>query len=276
MWPQNSRRRTIALALSVFLVFSLFTLSVEHRETIQAHATKWLKDYRYQQFKNKIWPPDHGLIDLYPLETPSSSKNEQIAQQPIRKDAHTLTTADDFHDHFSAVTTMSGMTYEEAKAGCDAWKDGRFVNLMFAPDDKWVLKPTDNMVIEGRRRQWQNWVQTQMIPWEQVKHHFSGRGLVFVGGNHNTLERIKVSIRALVKLGSAIPIEIHYWKGEISVEQQQLVRSLYPHELSFNDLSGSHNLVKPYKSFAKMPSYGFKPAALLNSRFAEPLLIDAG
>lgn len=232
-----------------------------------------MENYRYEQIKNQIWPPDHGLIDAYP-QKPSSSASDVV--HTVHSDAHTLSSADDFWDHFNAVTTMPGMTYDDAKAGCDAWNDGRFVNLMFAPDDKWVLKPMENEVIDGRRRQWQNWVQTQMIPWEGVKHHFSGRGLVIVGGNHNTLERIKVSIRALVKLKSAIPIEIHYWKGEISQEQQDAVRSMYPHELSFNDLSGSHNIVKPYKSYAKMPSYGFKPAALLNSRFAEPLLLDAG
>lgn len=285
MWPSaSSRRKRIVLALSFFLVSSLFLLSYEHRETIREQTArwreqgaKWWKEYRYKQWKLKWRPPDRGLIDQYPLRMPVNDRtDDNIARiSDIRADAHKLVAADDFHKHFAAVTALKGMTFEEAKAGC-TWREDEYVNFMWAPDEPWVLNPTRHLYISGRRLQWQNWVRTQMIPWDDVKDRFAGRGIVIVGGNHNTLERMKVSIRALLKLGSTIPIEVHYWKNEINQANQTLLEEMYPHGMFFNDLSKPHNLIHVRRALAKMPSYGFKPAALLNTRFAEPLLLDAG
>lgn len=112
-----------------------------------------------------------------------------------------------------------------------------------------------------------------MIPYSKVKSKFSGRGLVVVAGNQDTLKRTQVMLRSLIRLRSKIAVELHYWDDEMSEADKKGLLSLYP-RISFNDLSQPHNLVQVKKDGAYI-NYQLKTAALVNSRFAEPILLDS-
>ncbi|CAN8103378.1 unnamed protein product [Discula destructiva] len=86
--------------------------------------------------------------------------------------------------------------------------------------------------------------------------------------------RVKVVLRSLVKLKSTIAVEIHYWADEMDIRDQEDLRSIY-RGITFNDLSGQHNVLKVKKDGFFGINYQLKTAALINSHFAEPLLLDS-
>lgn len=190
----------------------------------------------------------------------------------LEPQAHKLKNADSFRNHFEAVTRLKGITLDEAKTTC-TWGELEYVDFQYDSNVEWVKKQRPDTEIEYRRKQWQEYVQSGMIPYELVKDKFVGRGVVILAGNQDTLTRLKVILRQLVNLQSVIPVEVHYWDDEMNELSMKMLSDVYPH-MTFNDLSGGHNIIKVKKDGFWI-NYQLKTAALINSKFAEPLLLDS-
>ena len=188
------------------------------------------------------------------------------------KDAHKLPTADSFLTHFAAVTGMRGMTMAEAKSGCN-WPAMDEVNFQYGGDSDWVGQDRSDMELDFRRKEWHDFIDYKLIPYTLYKDRFEGRGIVIVAGNQQSMKRVRVILRALDKLGSQMPIEIHYWDDEMTEEDQKSILSLWP-KMYFNDLSSPTNILKTNHDGLYI-NYQLKTAAVMNSRFAEPLLLDS-
>jgi alpha 1,2-mannosyltransferase len=203
--------------------------------------------------------------------SPGSAPTQSQETGEFDPEAHKLPWADSFHAHFRAVTRLKGITVAEAKEGC-RWPQGEYVNFQYGPDTEWVVTDRSDEEISARRKMWQEYVNGQMIPWESVKARFAGRGVVIAAGNNDTMMRLKVVLRRFAKLQSKLPIEIHYWDNELAEESMKELAALYQ-PMSFNDLSRPHNMIRVKKD--GYINYQLKTAALVNSKFAEPLLLDS-
>ncbi|PBP22022.1 ADP-heptose:LPS heptosyltransferase-like protein [Diplocarpon rosae] len=188
-------------------------------------------------------------------------------------DAHTLATADAFLPHFRAVTAMRGLSMAEAKAGCD-WTNPDAVNFMYGGDADWVVQDRNDSELAFRRQQWQDFISHDLLPYDRFKHRFQGRGIAIVAGNEQTVKRVRVLIRALKRLRAQLPIEIHYWNDELTPRMQQDLEALWPRNIFFNDLAATTNIAQTGYNYFTI-NYQFKTAAVLNSRFAEVLLLDS-
>ncbi|KAK4139153.1 glycosyltransferase family 71 protein [Dichotomopilus funicola] len=218
----------------------------------------------------------HNLSVLSEIPTtnflPDTFLTKPTKAAQLHPKAHTLPNPDAFRDHFAAVVRQKSITIAEAKESCH-WSQDEEVNFQFTPDSDWVVKERPDEEIDARRKAWQHFVTHDMIPWETVKDKFSGRGIVVLAGNHDTTMRLKVVLRRLTKLKATIPIEVHYWADEMSPANRHDLAALYPHT-TFNDLSLPHNILHVRKD-SDIINFQLKPAALINSRFAEPLLLDS-
>lgn len=217
------------------------------------------EDQPYTLEKVDLWQPSTGTRPQY-----------QVLQ-----DAHQLKSADAFLPHFKAVIDLPGYTVQQAKRTCPL-KHGEKVNFQWeenGPGKGWISKDVPNLEIKSRRREWQSFIGSDMIPYSRVKRRFSGRGLVIVAGNQDTLKGVEVILRSLIRLRSSIAVELHYWYDEVSEKDKKRLRKLY-RRMSFNDLSGAHNIVQVKKDGAYI-NYQLKTAAIVNSRFAEPILLDS-
>ncbi|KAI7463923.1 hypothetical protein KC357_g8058 [Hortaea werneckii] len=211
------------------------------------------------------------------LETPRVSFQNLPA---IRDDAHRLPTADDFLTHFEAVMRAPGMTIAQAKAGCN-WPDEGKVNFQFGPDYDWAVEDRSDWELRKRRNQWHRFMRNGLIPYAPHAEQFQGKGVVIVAGDSESMKRVRVVLRALKKLESKVPVELHYWGDEVAQTDYDEVMEMWD-DIRFNDLSAPHNLFKatsfiPSPKFPNLtlPNYSFKTAAMINSRFAEPLLLDS-
>lgn len=216
-------------------------------------------------------PYSLGKVEL----TQPTTETQLEPQHQIVQDAHQLQSADAFLPHFKAVLQLPGYTVQEAKRTCPL-KHGEKVNFQWhedSPGKAWISQDTPKAEIEFRRREWQSFIDSGMIPYSEVQKKFAGRGLVVVAGNQDTLKRVEVILRSLVRLRSSIAIELHYWDDEMSEQDRKRLLNIYP-TISFNDLSGTHNILHIKKDGAYI-NYQLKTAALVNSRFAEPILIDS-
>jgi alpha 1,2-mannosyltransferase len=187
-------------------------------------------------------------------------------------DAHKLQTADAFIPHFKALQNAPGMTMEEAKSGC-TWVAMDQVNFQYSKTDEWAANDRSDAELEERRQQMYQFLDTGLIPYEDYQHRFQGRGIVIVAGNQKSMKRVRVILKTLGKLGSRLPIEIHYWDDEMTEESQKDIAAMWP-EMYFNDLSASSNILKTNHDQLYI-NYQLKTAAIINSRFAEPLLLDS-
>jgi alpha 1,2-mannosyltransferase len=61
---------------------------------------------------------------------------------------------------------------------------------------------------------------------------------VIVGGK--SVKRVSVLLKALVNLGSQMPVELHYWKDEVDEDKKRQFRDIHP-RMYFNDLSAPEN-----------------------------------
>ncbi|KAF2658651.1 glycosyltransferase family 71 protein [Lophiostoma macrostomum CBS 122681] len=212
-----------------------------------------------------------------PEQASQESDSNKATEPPtfhLEQDAHRLASADDFLPHFEAVRQLPALTISEAKQTC-TWPPDTFVNFQYADDSDWVKTDRSDSEIALRRSQWQDFVSNSMIPYAQVRDKFSGRGLVVCAGNQDTLSRLKVILRALKKLNSEIAMEVHYWADEIDDATKHELSTLYhPNSLYFNDLAGPHNILQVKKD-QPFINYQLKTASVINSRFAEPLLLDS-
>lgn len=208
-------------------------------------------------------------VDLWQPST------ERRPQHHVVQDAHQLRSADAFLPHFKAVIELPGYTIQKAKRTCPL-KHGEKVNFQWevnGPGKGWISQDAPNSEVESRRREWQSFIGSGMISYSKVKSKFSGRGLVVVAGNQDTLKGLEVILRSLIRLRSSLAVELHYWDDEVSEKDKKGLRKLY-RRMSFNDLSGAHNIVQVKKDGAYI-NYQLKTAALVNSRFAEPILLDS-
>ena len=202
---------------------------------------------------------------------------EQPVTKPeeILKDAYKLPTADSFVPHFQAVLQLEGMSMEHAKDGC-SWLSPGEVDFQFGTDSDWVNNDRSDDELQERRAEWHNFVQNDLLPYETYKDHFKeDRGIVIVAGNQQSMLRVRVIIGQLKRLKSKLPIEIHYWGDELSDKDKKEIDAMWP-LLYFNDLSAKswQNIVQTNHDRFYI-NYQLKPAAVLNSRFAEPLLLDS-
>ena len=187
-------------------------------------------------------------------------------------DAHKLQHADSFRSHFKAVTQIPGLTIANTKAGCN-WPAMDKVNFQFGPDADWAVKDRDDFEIDLRRLSWHDFIDNKLLAYDAYKDRFNGRGIVIVAGNQKSMKRVKVILRALKKLGSQMPIEIHYWDDEMTKESQKEISFMWP-KMYFNDLSAPSNILKTNHDGLYI-NYQLKTAAVVNSRFEELLLLDS-
>ncbi|KAK1961859.1 hypothetical protein LY78DRAFT_740656 [Colletotrichum sublineola] len=182
--------------------------------------------------------PDHLEIPI--LDNKLEHHPPLPEQTNLIPDAHKLATADEFIPHFSAVIASKGISQREARATC-TWPADTYVDFQFSDTLEWVLEERPALEIELRRREWHDFIKGQMIPYANVKDRFSGRGLVIVAGNADTLMRVKVILRQLKRLGSIIAVEIHYWDTEMDIGAMADLNALYE-PILYNDLSKEHNI----------------------------------
>jgi alpha 1,2-mannosyltransferase len=221
---------------------------------------------------------------IYPRTTQYSSRLlETLGHQPpglsselqhaeIVENAHKLQSADSFLPHFKAVTNMEGMTMSKAKSGC-TWPRLDDVNFQYGPGTEWAKQDRKDAELELRRKEWHHFIENEMLPYASYKDRFQGRGIVIVAGNQESMKRVRVILRALKRLKSKMAIEIHYWDNELSDEDRKDISAMWPN-MYFNDLSAPSNIVKTNHDGLYI-NYQLKTAAVLNSRFAEPLLLDS-
>lgn len=206
------------------------------------------------------------LVSEHPSTPPHKSKPELVS------DAHKLPTADSFLPHFKAVTKIKGMTMGKAKSGCN-WPKMSEVNFQYGSGVEWVKQDRGDSELEFRRKEWHDFIDNKLIPYAPHKDKFQGRGIVIVAGNQESMKRVRVILRALTKLKSKLAIEIHYWDDEMTEDLKRSISSLWP-KMYFNDLSAPSNILKTNHDGLYI-NYQLKTAAVMNSRFAEPLLLDS-
>lgn len=202
----------------------------------------------------------------------SPSNTEKFLDKPL-DDAHRLTHPDAFRPHFDAVARMPGLTLAEAEAGC-TWGPDEKINFQYGMDTEWAKNRRNDSEIQERRSALHQFMKRGLVPWSVAKDRFKGRGIVTLGGNEEgkTFKRMLVALAELRRVGCQLPVEVHHWGDELSEENRQLILSNYPNTL-FHDLASPDNVIKVWKHM--MPNFQFKIAAMLNSRFAEPFLLDS-
>lgn len=187
--------------------------------------------------------------------------------------AHKLPTADDFLPHLKAVIQLPKLTVAEAKASC-TWSGDEEIDFQYGDEIEWAVEDRSDEDIELHREQWQDFINHELLPYSAYKNRFEGHGIVIVGGNGKSLNRIRVILRQLKHLGSQLPVELHYWGDELPLDAQNELSSMWP-KMYFNDLSAPSNIVKSSSDNFFHVNYQLKTAAVMNSRFAETLLLDS-
>lgn len=254
-------RRTRVLLAIILTIVIFFT--TRHYDALP-EAPEWAV-----KLPGSVYPADAS--DTVQKEITDDGDYVPFATSLVQ-DAHKLPLADSFLAHFAAVTSLPGITIQQAKSTCN-WPDDVKVNFQYGGHQDWVNKDRDESEIDEKRKLWQAFVENDMVPYAQAKNKFSGRGVVIVAGNQDTLMRVRVILRALLKMGSNIAVEIHYWDDEMHDGMKAELGKLYFH-IFFNDLSKDHNIIKVKKTGIYI-NYQLKTAAVINSRFAEPILLDA-
>ncbi|KAI9660533.1 MAG: hypothetical protein M1821_009884 [Bathelium mastoideum] len=204
--------------------------------------------------------------------TGSAADAESQLSPGLHENAHKLPTADSFLPHFKAIMRTPDMTMAEAKSGCN-WPMMHEVNFQYDEHYDWVMQDRSDSEIDLRRKEWHEFVENDLLPYEKYKSRFEGRGIVIVAGNENSMKRVRVILRALHRLRCKMPIELHYWDNEMTEEWKRKITSLWP-QIYFNDLSASSNILKTNHD-GEFINYQLKTVAVINSRFAEPLLLDS-
>ncbi|KAI5360221.1 putative alpha-mannosyltransferase, nucleotide-diphospho-sugar transferase [Septoria linicola] len=205
------------------------------------------------------------------------------AHKGLREDIHKLLYADDFLPHFQEVLKLPRVTWEDGKASCN-WPDLSKIDFQFAgksdggwgTNTSWTKTPLPQAELDTERVKWQAQVNSGFMPWKDHAYRFEGRGIVIVGGRGRSIKRIVLILKKLALLSSTLPVELHYYGDEMTDEKRTLLSSLWP-KMYYNDLSGAHNIYQTtYGGMVpNQAHYNLKTAAVINSRFAEPLLLDS-
>lgn len=209
--------------------------------------------------------------------TKNAATEEALAdlQAGLEVYAHRIPSAEDFVPYFDTVLELPNITLEDAKASCH-WDEPERVNFQFEPTADWNVNDRPSEEINKKREQWQTYIRDGFatMNYSQYQNRFVGRGIVIIAGNEQTIMRVQMLLKALNRLGSQLSVEIHYYDQELNDTIQQNLTSLRP-DISFIDLSSPTNVVQVTPGLIDGRNYHFKTAALLNSHFAEPLMLDA-
>lgn len=214
-----------------------------------------------------------AIEELKAVDSWDNSSAPILAKPQLAQDAHKLPTADSFLPHFVAVTQLQGMSMAEVKSGC-LWPAMDEVNFQYGAEQEWTTRDRNDTELAFRRKEWHDFINEKLLPYARYKDRFHGRGIVIVAGNQKSMKRVKVVLRALKKLGSQMPVEIHYWNDELTDESKSEISSMWA-KMYFNDLSASSNILRSNHDNFFHINYQLKTAAVINSRFAEPLLLDS-
>lgn len=148
----------------------------------------------------------------------------------------------------------------------------------YGTDHPWVHTHIPTSDIASQRTKWQSFVANDMVPWTLASNTSSGRGIVVVAGHPMAMKRFRVLVRALRDLGSKVPVELAYYGAEVNGSTKAALTAEFPNlALYFNDLSAPEQVYTSPRAYTADIHINFqlKLAALLNSRFAEPLLLDS-
>lgn len=265
--------RLVLLSLGLLAIFLFVYRSDFRQQQIQE---------RYQQTLDKLNDYYHGGSsshkgsDTIQLEV---EKQQTEGRDEVNENAHQLTSADHFKAHFRAVTKLPKITLAEAKKTC-TWKETDKVNFMFGPqgawglNTSWVSEDKSDAELDKARNTWHEYVRNGMQPYANHRHRFNGRGIVVVAGQGRSLRRMKVILRQLKKLKSEMPVEVAFYGDEMRSETRVELEQLYPGKIFFLDLASPDNVYQAHQSQLFI-NYNLKTAALLNSRWAEPLMLDS-
>jgi alpha 1,2-mannosyltransferase len=246
--------RLVAVFLAVVLIYLAFmSWRLDLTATLQSHLLPTTATPENPTAKEHVVPPK--------------------TKPKLETEAHKLPNADAFAAHFEAVKRLPGMTMAEAKSGC-TWPSLDGINFQYGADVEWNTIERNDGELEARRRQWHSFLDTGMLPYSDYKDRFKGRGIVIVAGNGKSMNRVKAVLRQLKRLGSKMAVEIHYWDDEMDPVTENDLKALWP-EVYFNDLSARSNVLETNNNNVYHLNYQLKTAAVVNSRFAEPLLLDS-
>ncbi|KAK7923330.1 hypothetical protein PG985_007401 [Apiospora marii] len=185
--------------------------------------------------------------------------------------------ADAFLPLIRGVSGVQNLTLHSAAVNC-SWTDEELLQYPYGRLEDCIVSPPTGHEVELMRSRWQAFVKESLLPYRITNNApFWGRGIVVVGGHPQSLKRVRVLVRALRNLGSTLPVELHHWAGEMNATTKLGLIEELGANFTINDLSGPHNLYYSRVQYNEMSriNYQLKIAALLNSRFAEPLLLDS-
>ncbi|KAF2764172.1 hypothetical protein EJ03DRAFT_302492 [Teratosphaeria nubilosa] len=211
--------------------------------------------------------PDAQDADKFPDQPTAEQSAWQEAQQAQSQQA------DSYLEHFKRIVEEPPMSVKDTKATCH-WTDIKDVDFQFGDDADWVVQDRSDAEIAAHQKEWHDFVKSGLIPYETVAPKFSGKGIVVCAGNERSLLRLQVLLRMLGHLQSKVPVEVHYFGDEeLSEYNRTDLQGMYPNTF-FNDLNGP-DVILSTKHENFWINYNVKTASLLNSRFAEPLLMDS-
>jgi alpha 1,2-mannosyltransferase len=218
--------------------------------------------------------PDHGTTDTSSEKDSSKQTSGQGTPNfPTASSSGQFQHADEYLSHFQSILTESPMSIKQTKTTCH-WDSIDDVDFQYADDSEWVQMDRSDAEIAERQKHWHDFVKNDMIPYSDVADKFNGKGIVVCAGNERSMYRLMVLLRMLLHLESKLPVEVHYYgDGELSPENRENLKKIYPN-LYFNDLEGPDVILNTkHENF--WINYNVKLASLLNSRFAEPMLLDS-
>ncbi|OQO04440.1 hypothetical protein B0A48_09362 [Cryoendolithus antarcticus] len=228
-----------------------------------------------------IFPRHHreAIHDTYTNYFPPKTSHSTAAAASgtaVTDYAHHFKTPDDFKPHFFQVAKLSPIDVQDAKRTC-FWNDEDYRKQQFqwGPDQDWFANQSTLAETEARRQEWHEFVANDLVPWESVKGKHKGRGIVTLAGHGDTIPRVAILMRQLVRLGSKLPVEIHFWEDEMNEESKAFLNAIYP-RIRYNDLSASDNFWKTHGPTERnYGHYHFKTAAVVDTLFSEFLLLDS-
>lgn len=192
--PMNSQRRSWALASVLLLViFTCLLYSMPFRS-------------------DQTWSASPTTL----IHTPSSTFN------------HRIRNPDEILPQLPSIHQLPLLSVAEARRTC-TWNAADEQHMQWTFNEpEWLKEEPSIAFVAQTRRQWLSFLAAGLQRWSSVKHHFGGRGIVTVAGNHDTIKRVAVLLRQLKRLKSKLPVEIHYWKEEVTAKDKAVLESIGP------------------------------------------------
>ncbi|KAF2858743.1 glycosyltransferase family 71 protein [Piedraia hortae CBS 480.64] len=213
------------------------------------------------------------LLVTWHVNTSGTIHAPEWLPQTMRLGKHEYQTADDYLADFGPILQENPMTVRQTKQACN-FNPEDDIDFQFDKGADWVVQDRSDQEIALKQAAWHDFMRHHLIPFERVKNRFSGRGIVVCAGNERSLLRLWVLLRMLNQVRTSLPVEVHYYGDEELSPKNRTDLSAEYKNLYFSDLSGPNAFLKTgHENF--WINYNVKLASLLNSRFAEPLLLDS-